>query len=96
MPDDLPTHPRRQIYYLELAASTGLSEEYLNKGPVSALHSIADALEDGPIAVYDVSDDPRIQYPEDAKKEGIASILSVPVMIGDEAIGSVRAYTAEK
>ena len=28
---------------LELAASTGLSEEYLNKGPVSALHSIADA-----------------------------------------------------
>ena len=81
---------------LEVAASTGLSEVYLNKGPISALHSIADSLEDGPIAVYDVSDDPRIQYPEDAKKEGIASILSVPVMIGDEAIGAIRAYTAEK
>lgn len=81
---------------LEVAASTGLSEEYLNKGPVSALHSIADSLEDGPIAVYDVSDDPRIQYPEDAKKEGIASILSVPIMIGDKAIGAIRAYTAEK
>ena len=26
---------------LEVAASTGLSETYLNKGPVSALHSIA-------------------------------------------------------
>ena len=81
---------------LEVAASSGLSEEYLYKGPVSALHSIADSLEDGPIAVYDVSDDPRIQYPEDAKKEGIASILSVPVMIGDDAIGAIRAYTAEK
>jgi GAF domain-containing protein len=81
---------------LEVAASTGLSEEYLNKGPVSALHSIADALEDGPIAVYDVGDDPRIQYPEEARKEGIASILSVPVMIGDEPIGAIRAYTAEK
>jgi GAF domain-containing protein len=81
---------------LEVAAATGLSTEYLNKGPLSALRSIADSLEDGPIAIYDVSDDPRIQYPEEAQKEGIASILSVPIMIGDEAIGAIRAYTAEK
>jgi len=81
---------------LEVAASAGLSAEYLSKGPVSALNSIADSLQDGPIAVYDVSDDPRIQYPEAAKKEGIASILSVPVMLGDEAIGAIRVYTAEK
>ena len=81
---------------LELASSTGLSAEYLNKGPLSASRSIADSLEDGPIAVYDVSDDPRIQYPEEAQKEGIASILSVPIMLGDEAIGAIRVYTAEK
>ena len=86
----------RQSKELEVAASAGLSTEYLNKGPISALHSIADSLEDGPMAVYDVSDDPRIQYPEAAEKEGIASILSVPIMIGDEAIGAMRAYTAEK
>ena len=81
---------------LEVAASSGLSNEYLNKGPVSALKSIADSLQDGPIAVYDVSDDPRIQYPGAAKKEGIASILSVPIMLGDEAIGAIRVYTDEK
>ena len=86
----------RKTNELEVAASNGLSEEYLNKGPVSALHSIADSLEDGPLAVYDVSDDPRSQYPEEAGKEGIASILSVPIMIGDKAIGAIRAYTAEK
>jgi len=86
----------RQSKELEVAASAGLSAEYLNKGPVSALHSIADSLEDGPMAIYDVSDDPRIQYPEAAEKEGIASILSVPIMIGDEAIGAMRAYTADK
>ena len=80
---------------LEVAASTGLSEEYLNKGTVSALRSIADSLQDGPVAVYDVSDDPRIQYPEAAKKEGIVSILAVPILIGDEAIGAVRVYTNE-
>jgi GAF domain-containing protein len=85
-----------QTKELEVAASTGLSEEYLSKGPVSAARSIADSLEDGPIAVYDVSDDPRIQYPEEARKEGVASILSVPIMIGDEAIGAIRTYTAEK
>ncbi len=81
---------------LEVSASTGLSAEYLNKGTVSALRSIADSLQDGPVAVYDVSDDPRIQYPEAAKDEGIASILSVPILIGDDAIGAVRVYTAEK
>ena len=86
----------RQTKELEVAASEGLSTEYLNKGTVSALRSIADSLKDGPVAVYDVSDDPRIQYPEAAEKEGIASILSVPIMMGDEAIGAMRAYTAEK
>ncbi len=80
---------------LEVAASTGLSTDYLNKGTVSALSSIADSLKDGPVAVYDVSDDPRIQYPEAAKKEGIASILSVPIMVGDDSIGAIRVYTAE-
>jgi GAF domain-containing protein len=85
----------RQTKELEVAAATGLSKEYLNKGTVSALRSIADSLQDGPVAVYDVSDDPRIQYPEAAKVEGIASILSVPIMISDEIIGAIRVYTAE-
>ena len=86
----------QQSNELEVAASTGLSTEYLNKGTVSALSSIADSLKDGPVAVYDVGDDPRIQYPGAAKKEGIASILSVPIFVGDAAIGAIRVYTAEK
>ena len=86
----------RQSNELEVASSAGLGNEYLKKGPVSAMHSIADSLEDGPMAVYDVTDDPRIQYPEAAEKEGIASILSVPIMISDKPIGAIRAYTSEK
>jgi GAF domain-containing protein len=86
----------RRTKELEVAASTGLSDEYISKGAVSALKSIADSLEEGPVAVFDVSDDPRIQYPEAAQKEDIASILSVPVLVGDEAIGAMRVYTAEK
>ena len=81
---------------LQLAGSYGLSKEYLDKGPVSSLRSIASALQDRqPVAIYDVSDDPRIQYPEAAIKEGIASILAVPIVIGKNLIGSLRIYTAD-
>ena len=85
----------RKTNALEVAASYGLSDEYINKGPVSALLSIARSLEDGPVAIHDVSDDPRIQYPEEAKKEGIASILSVPIVAGGSLIGALRVYTSE-
>ncbi len=81
---------------LSLAGSYGLSQEYLDKGPVSALRSISSALEDGqPVAIFDVNDDPRLQYPEAARQEGIASILSVPIIIGERIIGCLRVYTAE-
>jgi signal transduction protein with GAF and PtsI domain len=80
---------------LEVAASFGLSDEYINKGPLSALKSITKSLEEGPIAIYDVKDDPRLQYPEEAVKEGIASILSVPVVAAGYTIGALRVYSAE-
>ena len=85
----------RKTNDLEVAASYGLSDEYINKGPVSALRSIAQSLEDGPVAISDVTDDPRIQYPEAAIKEGIASILSVPIVAGGNLIGALRVYTTE-
>jgi len=85
----------RKTDELELATAFGLSDEYINKGPVSALRSIAQSLEDGPVAIYDVTDDPRIQYPKEARKEGISSILSVPMVVGGNLIGAVRVYTSE-
>lgn len=85
----------RKTDELELASSFGLSDEYLNKGPVSALKSIAQSLEEGPVAIYDTADDPRLQYPDEAKKEGIASILAVPIVMGGKLLGAMRIYTAE-
>jgi signal transduction protein with GAF and PtsI domain len=81
---------------LQLAGSFGLSKEYLEKGPVSSMRSIASALQDRqPVAIFDVLDDPRIQYPEAAKREGISSILAVPIIVGKNLVGSLRIYTAE-
>ena len=84
-----------EVNELEVAASYGLSERYLNKGPISALKSITDSLKDGPVAIYDVMDDPRLQYPMEAKEEGIASILSVPIQVHGKILGALRVYTAE-
>jgi len=80
---------------LKLAGAHGLSDEYLNKGTLSALKSIAASLEEGPVAIYDVTDDPRIQYPDAAKKEGISSIMSMPIVIHNNVIGVLRIYTSE-
>lgn len=81
---------------LELVASEGLSKEYLNKGPIKAMKSIAESLKDGPVAIHDVMDDPRIQYPEAAKKEGVASILSVPIFVRGEIVGNMRVYSSQQ
>ena len=83
----------RKTDELKIAASYGLSQNYLDKGPISSLKSITESLEEGPVAIYDVADDPRLQYPEEAKKEGIASILSVPIKVHDNLIGALRVYT---
>ena len=80
---------------LEVAASFGLSKEYINKGPVKAMQSISSSVGEGPVAIYDVNDDPRIQYPEEAKQEGIVSLLSVPIIIAGHTLGAMRVYTAE-
>lgn len=85
----------RHTNELEVAASYGLSEEYISKGPLSAMKSIAASLDEGPVAIFDVADDPRIQYPDAATKEGIASMLSVPVVSGGHVIGALRVYTAD-
>lgn len=85
----------RNMDELRIAASFGLSDDYINKGPLSVKHSIAKSLQEGPVAIYDVTDDPRIQYPEEAKKEGIASILSIPIVSGGNVIGALRVYTSE-
>ena len=80
---------------LELMASHGLSEKYLNKGPVDTDKSISDAMEGKTISIYNVIEDPRAQYPKEAEEEGIASIISVPLRIKGRVIGVMRLYTPE-
>jgi signal transduction protein with GAF and PtsI domain len=86
----------RDLNLLKIRASCGLSDAYLVKGPIHADKSIGDALRGKPVMVYDVTEDSRIQYPEAAKKEGIASILSVPIRVMGKTIGVLRIYTSTR
>ena len=83
----------RETNELGLVASSGLSREYLTKGPIHFMQTIQEARDAVPIAIYDVFDDPRIEYPEAAKKEGIASLLGVPIISHNKVIGALRVYT---
>ena len=80
---------------LEIGASFVLSKGYLNKGPLDSEISILESLEGTAVMVYDATIDSRIQYPEEAKKEGIASILSVPIPVKGDVIGVLRIYTSQ-
>jgi GAF domain-containing protein len=79
---------------LELACSHGLSTTYLNKGPVDRDRSIANSMDGEVASILDASTDTRLQYPEHARQEGIASLLSVPVFLKDKVIGVLRLYTS--
>ena len=81
---------------LELAFACGLSEKYVHKGPVHADKSLDRALEGTPHFVLDAPNDPGIQYPEDARREGIVSMLSLPLKGRVKVIGTLRLYTGEK
>jgi signal transduction protein with GAF and PtsI domain len=83
----------RDTRELGLVASSGLSREYLDKGPIHFMQTIKEAKDAVPIAIYDVLDDPRIEYPDQAKKEGISSLLGVPIISHNKIMGALRVYT---
>jgi GAF domain-containing protein len=81
---------------LDMVASYGFSEEFLNKGPVQADKSVTQALDGQTVVIKDARTDKRVQYPEAMKKEGVVSMLVVPVQSGEEIIGVMRLCSGEE
>jgi len=81
---------------LRVFAYNGLSRDYVDKGPLDASKSIGDTIMGGKhVWVEDAAVDTRVQYPVEAMREGIASILSVPLVVRNKVIGALRVYTSE-
>lgn len=77
---------------LEHLSNFGLSNAYLAKGPVLADKGMGETARGGSIIVRDVETDSRIQYPEEAKKEGIRAVVSIPIVLSGETLGDLRLY----
>ncbi|MDA0336252.1 MAG: ATP-binding protein [bacterium] len=78
------------------AASYGLSEGYLAKGPVEVARSamVAQALAGEVVQVRDVAADQVLQYPDMARSEGIQAIVCVALQTRGRPIGVIRVYAS--
>jgi signal transduction protein with GAF and PtsI domain len=76
-------------------SSFGISETYLNKGPVFMDDKESAFVKCKPVFVEDMQNDPRIQYPEAAAKEGIVTLLSFPMICREKVVGLTRLYHSD-
>ncbi len=82
---------------LDLVQSRGLSKDYLDKGVLAVSDALDEFLEAGEPDLIDESEfNERLQYPEEARKEGIVAILSIPLKVKDAALGVVRLYSGDR
>ncbi len=83
---------------LVIAATQALSQEYIRKQNLKVGQSVTGKViaEKRPLVVRDVRKEPGYTYPELAKKEGLVSMLSVPMMIKDRVIGVINSYTQKE
>ena len=81
---------------LVIVNSYGISDEYLQKGPLFVDDKFSAFTKGEPVFLKDIQNDSRIQYPEAAAKEGITSMLSIPIKSRDTPVGLIRIYHAEQ
>lgn len=79
---------------LQLRAARGLSRAYLAKGPVKVAESPVDqrVLAGETVALRNVTAEAGYQYAAEAAKEGLTSVLSVPLRVKEEVLGVMRVY----
>lgn len=77
---------------LNVVASYGLSDSFLNKGTITVEKSLAEAFEGKTIVVEDTRNDENLQYPNETREEGIGSIVTVPIQSKEQIIGVMRLY----
>ena len=83
--------------WLELRASFGAGERYINRPRLSAEESLLGIVvrRKKPLQVENVQVSSRYQSGEVARREGLVALLSVPLLYGDQAIGTLSVYTGQ-
>lgn len=81
--------------WLDLRASHGAGEAYINKPRLSAEESLLGVVvrRQKPLQIANVQSSTRYQNVDVARQEGLISLLSVPLLFAGEAIGTLNVYT---
>lgn len=82
----------QEMEELEVLASFGLSINYMGKGPIRVDKSIGCTLRGEPVVIRDITGSDRLQYPDEAREEGIAAIVSMPITFSGDVVGVLRLY----
>jgi GAF domain-containing protein len=83
---------------LSIRAARCSSPEYLQKGPIKIEDSLIGRVvrERQLVTVRDVAAEKAYKYPELARRSGLTSLLSVPLLAGQRVIGTLNIYTGER
>src|SRR6266478_5424441 len=83
---------------LVIKASKSSSEEYWRKPNLKIGNSLISRVvkAKAPLMVRDVTKEESYQYPELATREGIRSLLSVPMIVKDHVVCVINVYSAEE
>lgn len=84
--------------HLVIKATQALSPAYRDKPPIKVGQSVSGRAlkERRPISVLDVTKDRRYMFPAIAKREGLCSLLCVPMAVKNRVIGVVNCYTSRE
>ncbi|MBZ5579470.1 MAG: GAF domain-containing protein [Acidobacteriia bacterium] len=82
---------------LVISAARCSSPDYLHKMPLKIEDSLIGRVvrEGRAIMIPNVVDEKQYRYPELARKTGLASLLSVPLVTREKVIGTINIYTRE-
>ncbi len=80
---------------LVIRATQSISDEYNKKPPLKIGEGVAGKVvkENTPIAVKDVTKEKEYKHKDLAKKEGLCSLLCVPLTVKGKTIGVINCYT---
>ncbi|MBD3245853.1 MAG: ANTAR domain-containing protein [Candidatus Omnitrophica bacterium] len=83
---------------LKIRATQAMSSEYLKERSIKVGEGVVGlvAKEQTPLVILDVSKDSRYKEKTLAKKEGLVSMISVPMFVKDKVIGVINCYTTAK
>ncbi len=81
---------------LKLKATQSISEEYLKERSLGLGEGVVGhvALHNKPMAIVDVLKEPLYKEKDLARREGLVSMLSVPMCIKEKVIGVINCYTS--